>query len=509
MARNQEIEEMQRTILFMQEELDRLKSPPFMSGTVLDVGKKAARISIDGAGIYEIPFDEGLKQKVKRGSRVVLNPMTKSIISYSEFASLGGEIATVDEVLKDRLKVQNKGEFYVVLNSVTEVRPGDEVMLDPSKAVAVERFSRKKTRYALEEVPVAPWTNIGGLEDTITEIKQEIEEPFIHKEVFARYGRRPAKGILLYGPPGCGKTMIAKSIAYSLAQVNRGASTTSTNGHFIKINGPEILDKWVGNSEANIRRIYEAAREAASENGSPVVVFIDEAESVLKTRGSGVSTDVYDSIVPQFLAEMDGLNGHNNVITVLATNREDIIDPAILRDGRVDRRIKVPRPSQKGASEIFQIYLGDKPLQTGLFGLGKKDAGKASERLAEGIYDDRKIAYAVVHPANGVLGNFQYRHLMSGAMIKGIVDRASTYAIQREIKDGKAGISQQDLERSVGEEFMEHAGFAQTLVRDDWEDVFRGQGRQYQKACEQGYLVLENMLKISAQNSTKLKEVKQ
>ena len=509
MTRNNQTEDMQKTILFMREELERLKSPPYMSGTVLDVGKKAVRISIDGAGIYEIPSDNDLRQKVKRGSRVVLNPMTKSVIDYSEFASLGGTVATVDEVLNDRLRVQNKGESYVVLSSVEGVKPGDEVMLDPSKAVAVERFSRKKTRYALEEVPVAPWTNIGGLEETIAKIKQEIEEPFIHKEVFAKYGRRPAKGILLYGPPGCGKTMIAKSIAHNLAQVSRGDGATSTNGHFIKINGPEILDKWVGNSEANIRRIYEAARESASENGSPVVVFIDEAESVLKTRGSGISTDVYDSIVPQFLAEMDSFNGHNNVITVLATNREDIIDPAILRDGRVDRRIKVPRPNQKGASEIFQIYLGDKPLQNGLFGLGKTDTRKASERLIEGIYDDRNIAYAVVHPVNGVLGNFQYRHLMSEAMVKGMVDRASTYAIQREIKGGKAGISQQDLERSVGEEFMEHAGFAQTLVRDDWEDVFGGQGRQYKKAYEQGYLVLENMLKGSAQNPTKLREVKQ
>ncbi|MEK6974182.1 MAG: AAA family ATPase, partial [Nanoarchaeota archaeon] len=301
MARDEKVEGMQKTILLLQEELERLKSPPYMSGTVLDVGKKMARISIDGAGIYEIPSDESLRGKVQRGSRVTLNPMTKSVIGNSEFASLSGEVAMVDEVLDDRLRVQNKGEYYIVLNSVEGVKPGDEVMLDPSKAVAVERFSRKRTRYALEQVPVAPWANIGGLEATIAKVRQEIEEPFLHREVFEKYGRKPAKGILLYGPPGCGKTMIAKSIAYNLAQVNRKMGATNTNGHFIRVNGPEILDKWVGNSEANIRRIYESAREAASENESPVVIFIDEAESVLKTRGSGVSTDVYDSIVPQFL----------------------------------------------------------------------------------------------------------------------------------------------------------------------------------------------------------------
>src|SRR3989344_1970960 len=317
MGRDERLEEMQKTILLLQEELERLKTPPFMSGTILDVGQKTARVPIDNAGIYEIPCYEGLRQKVRRGSRVVLNPMTKSVIDHSEFASLGGEVVTVEEVLNDRLKVQSKGDSYIVLNSIEVVKPSDTVMLDPSKAVAVERFSAKKTKYAFEEVPVAPWTNIGGLEETIAKIKQEIEEPFIHKEVFAKYGRRPAKGILLYGPPGCGKTMIGKSIAYNLAQAAGDTKGTKTNGHFIKINGPEILDKYVGNSEATIRRIYEAARETAEGNGSPVVVFIDEAEAVLKARGSGISSDVYDSIVPQFLAEMDGLNGHSNIITVL------------------------------------------------------------------------------------------------------------------------------------------------------------------------------------------------
>jgi proteasome-associated ATPase len=291
--------------------------------------------------------------------------------------------------------------------------------------------------------------------------------------------------------------MIGKSIAYNLSQVSAGSKGKGSNGHFIKINGPEILDKWVGNSEATIRRIYESAREVASENGSPVVVFIDEAEAVLKTRGSGISTDVYDSIVPQFLAEMDGLNGHSNIITVLATNREDILDPAILRDGRVDRRISVPRPSQKGAGEIFQIYLKDKPLQA-----DSKNTAEASERLASNIYDGKNVVYSVVHPNQGVLGSFLYRHLVSGAMIKGIVDRASNYAIQREIANGKKGISRIDLDRAVSDELAEQAGFTQALVRDDWEDVFGSQGRQYQKAHMQGYIVLENMLKNKS-HSTK------
>jgi len=493
MVERQKATDLQTTILLQQEEIDRLTSPPYASGTVLEIGKKTAKISVDGQGVYEIPSADAKKAKVERGSRVVLNPTSKAIIGKSEFDELNGEVATVDEILGNRLRVQNKGESYIVLNSVNGVKAGDEVVLDPSKAMALERFSRKKTKYALEEVPTAPWSNIGGLEETLSKIRQEVEEPFKHKEVFERYGRKPIKGILLYGPPGCGKTMIGKSIAYNLAQISGNAKGKGSNGHFIKINGPEILDKWVGNSEATIRRIYEAAREVAGENGSPVVVFIDEAEAVLKTRGSGISTDVYDSIVPQFLAEMDGLNGHSNIITVLATNREDILDPAILRDGRVDRRIKVPRPTQEGASEIFQIYLGDKPLQTGPKGKGSNPS-ELSKRLAEGIYDGKNVVYSVVHPNQGVLGNFLYRHLVSGAMIKGIVDRASSYAIQREINKGKRGITSADLDMSVKDELAEQAGFTQALVRDDWEDVFGSQGRQYQRAHMQGYLVLENML---------------
>ena len=498
MGRDQQSEDMRTTVLLMQEEIDRLSSPPYVSGTVLEIGKKTARISVKDQGIYEIPAIDAKKAKVKRGSRVILHPTTKALLGNSEFDELIGEVATVDEVLGNRLRVQSKGEQYIVLSSLEGVKTGDEVVLDPSRAMALERFSRKRTKYALEEVPTAPWSNIGGLEDILDKIRREVEDPFKHREIFARYGRKPIKGVLLYGPPGCGKTMIGKSIAYNLSQIS-GNGKADSKGHFIRINGPEILDKWVGNSEATIRRIYEAARETASENGSPVVVFIDEAEAVLKTRGSGISTDVYDSIVPQFLAEMDGLNGHSNIITVLATNREDIIDPAILRDGRVDRRIKVHRPTQNGAAEIFQIYLTGKPFQK-----GSNNPRELATKLASDIYDCDNFVYSVVHPNQGVLGKFLYRHLVSGAMIKGIVDRASSYAIQREINKGSKGISRVDLDLAVKDELAEQVGFTQALVRDDWENVFGAEGAQYQRAHMQGYLVLESNLK-NGSHSTKSK----
>ncbi len=527
---DKEKEELRKTVILLEEEVCALRSPPYLPATILDTKNGSMRVVTDSGEIYEIPtpkesskevyetrvpaslgdgmpqvnFEGGqgkkqkkaqksnakrsepVEEKYKCGRRVILNPMTKAIVGYSEFSSTGGEVVGVEEILEGKIRVLSKGEPRIVLNSVEGVKVGDEVMLDPRGAIAVYRFEKKKTRYALEEIPTAPWDKIGGLEAAIGKIKAEIEDPFAHKEIFEKYGRKPAKGILLYGPPGCGKTLIAKSIAYNLAKAV--GKDGGANGHFIKVNGPEILDKWVGNSEANIRRIYQAARETASGNGSPVVVFIDEAEAVLKTRGSGISTDVYDSIVPQFLAEMDGLNGEANVITILASNREDIIDPAILRDGRVDRRINIPRPNQEGTSEIFLIYLKGKPISK------KGDPKAIADEMAAEIFKKDNIVYSLVSK-DGVMGNFLYSHLISGAMIRGIVDRACGYAIHRELEKGASGITKEDLEKATREEFLEHTGFAQALVKEDWENVFGSIGRQYEQAYKQGYLILENILK--------------
>ena len=485
MSRNPEIEEMKQTILLMEEEIKRLSSPPYTAATVLQIGKKTAQLVTDGGKFAEVelPKEKGLseelRKKLKPSSKVVLNP-EGAIVDYSEFGkSLGGEISTVDEVCNGRLRVHVNGNPRLVFNTTEGVKPGDEIQLDRFGLMATERFDRKKTRYALEKIPQAPWSNIGGLESTITQIRAEVEEPFLHKEVFARYGRKPAKGILLYGPPGCGKTMIAKSIAYNLAKMAGNGA-----GHFISVKGPEILDKFVGNSEANIRRVYAAARDEAEQSKVPTIVFIDEAESVMKTRGSGISTDVYDSIVPQFLAEMDGMNGDCDVVTVLATNREDILDPAILRNGRVDLKIRVPRPNREGAKKIFEIYLKNKPLQGFTSSLEK-----FAEQAVSRIYDEQ-TTYNVVSP-KGILGKFGPQSMMSGAIIKGIVDRACGYAIQREINRGKKGLSVDDLYQATESAFSESSGFSQSLVRDDWQALFGEKGRQLFEAYQRGDFYLE------------------
>lgn len=483
------LDEMQQLVVVLQEELESLKAPPYLWGTLLEITDTAALISVDQQGVYEIPVTEKIKEKVGRGNRVILNTQTKAIIGHSQFNTQLGTVVVVEEVINDRLKVQICGEPKTILSSVADIKAGDEVVLDSSKSMAVEKLSRKKSKFFLEEVPETPWDSIGGLEETIETIKEEIVNPFIHKEVFAKYGRKPAKGILLYGPPGCGKTLLAKSIAYNLSAISKN-NKDGVKGYFIKVNGPEILDKWLGNSEANIRRIYESAREASRESESPVVVFVDEAEAVLKSRGSGISTDVYDSIVPQFLSEMDGMNENNNIITILATNREDIIDPAVLRDGRVDKKIKVSRPDKEGTKDIFEIYLKDKPIQ------GKKCKTKElAKKLAEEIHKDENVLYNILTPSGKAAEQFLYKHIVSGAMIKGIVDRAVTYAIKREIAGEREGISSNDLSKALQESFVDASQITQLLVKDDWETVFGARGKQYHDAHRQGQLILENVLK--------------
>jgi len=480
MARESELDQLRKDNLLLQAEVERLSTPPYRGATVLEVGKKTLKFTVDGGGFYEVAKPNGeFKDKLALGARLTVNKEL-GIVDVSEFRDQGSQTAIVDEVEKDRLRVESKGESRYVLSSLGEVKPGDEILLDSSGAIAIEKLARKKTKYTLEEIPKVEWTQIGGLESVVAQIKDEVELPFMHSAVFERYGRKPANGILLYGPPGCGKTLVAKGIAFNLAKIaNNG------NGHFINVKGPEILDKFVGNSEANVRRIYQAARECA--NGAPVVIFVDEAESVLRARGTGISSDVYDSIVPQFLSEMDGLQSNHNIITVLATNREDILDPALLRSGRIDRRINVTRPTKEGAKEIFGIYLEGKPMNgimSSVFGIQKN---KLRDEIVDEIYSGKPVIELVDNEGR-VQAAFSHRHLVSGAMIKGIVDRACGYAIKREIEGGKKGLSREDIYRATNEEFTEASSFFQNLTRDDWRDAFGDKGKQYFHMVQSGYL---------------------
>ncbi|MEI6731358.1 MAG: AAA family ATPase [archaeon] len=498
-------QDLKTTVILLEEEVKRLSQPPYVAATVVGVAEKTARISLDSGESFETPVTAELKAQIKKGARILVNGQAKAFLQFSEFPNVSGEVVTVEEIIDNRARVNYKGETVMVENALEDLKKGEEVLLNRGKEIIVARLGTKKTKYTLEKIPVAPWSNIGGLEQTIATIKEEIEMPIVHKETYERYGRRPAKGILLFGPPGCGKTMIARSIAYNLTKLVNGEDKEGT-GQFITINGPEILDKWLGNSEGAIRRIYEAAREAAEESKAPVVVFIDEADSLLKKRGTGISSDISDTIVPQFLAEMDGLNGHSNVITILATNREDVLDPAVIRDGRIDTKIRIPRPDYKAAKQIFGLYLKSKPI----LAEGNEDGKDPAEVIANEIYNTAHPVYRVVTRNGQELGRFAYKHLISGAKIKGIVDRASSYAIKRELDTKKkSGISRSDLINATKEEFREQGSFAQTLVEGDWEDVFGDKGRQYERAYKEGLVVLENILSKTEEQLNEIREVKQ
>lgn len=480
----QKLEEAEKEILLLKDELERIQQPPYMTGTVLDSGTKTTHIAIDHQGIYEIAKvpEKFEKTSITRGSRVILNPKTSAVMGISEFPTPTGQVVSVEEIQDGRLKVIKDGKPHIVYNSMNgTVKVGDEVLLDEGGYIALQRFDKKKTKYMLEEVEKAPWNTIGGLEDVISVIKEEIEYPITHSKIYERYGKKPAKGILLFGPPGCGKTKLAKSIAYNL-----GVLANNGNAHFISVKGPEILDKYVGNSELNIRNIYAAARENSRETKAPTVVFVDEAEAIAKKRGTGISTDVYDSIVPQWLSEIDGMSTTDNVITILATNREDILDPAILRDGRVDRKIRIPRPNKKGCNEIFDIYFKNKPLQ-GAF----TSVRDFISPILDEIFSDDSMAYRVMSSDGQCLGKFGYKNLISGAMIEGMVARACGYAIKREIANGKKGICKDDLYSAFKDELNETTQMTQTLVKDDWKDVFGEKASQYEEMFRHGYINLQ------------------
>ncbi|VVB78887.1 VCP-like ATPase [uncultured archaeon] len=494
---SRENEQLKRRVILLEGEINRLKElalPPYIPGTVLETGNKTARVVQDNKEVYEVSLHPKLKGKVRRGTRIVLHSQTKAIINYSEFKTVSGEVYFVEENVGDRLKIRNsKGDFSVILSSLEGLKSGDEIMLDPSGSIALEKLPRRKSKYTLEKVDDSPWEKVQGLEDTIQKIRFEIEFPYVHKEIFEKHKRKPAKGILLSGPPGCGKTLIARTIAYNLNSEARTKGKPYEN--FLCINGPEIFDKFLGNSEGNIRLMFRTAGEVAAQSEYPVIILFDEADSVFKTRGTGVSTDIYDSIVPTLLTEMDGLVAHKNIIVILATNREDVIDPAVLRDGRIDKKIKVPRPNKHGAKNIFKLYLDGMDFDKNLINGNSIDS--IADYLTNAIYEDETPIYEVRNPSSGeILGSFGRKHLMSGALIRGLVNRADQYSIEREINGGKEGITKGDFERALYEGFLENSGFSQMLVLDDWEDVFGSEGKDYQKSCNNGIFTLVNSYQI-------------
>lgn len=472
-------QEAQRIHEEMTEQIDKLTAPANRIGTLLAIAKDdTARITVGGSDYYaniDPQIDSG---NLKKGMSVLLNDAFVVVgeLGYSE----SGPIAKVSDILEDgRIRVGSEPSLQsVIIERATELentklKSGDEVRLDPSLKVAIEYIASKEQKdYALEAVPEIPWSKVGGLDNTIQKIKDTIEQPILHPELFKQFQYTVPKGFLLHGPPGCGKTLIGKATAYNLTEKLKTETGEEVEGTFLHIKGPEILNMWLGESERKVREIFQAAREKRAE-GKLAFVFIDEAESILGTRRAMRSHSISNTLVPMFCAEMDGIEPLQEVVIILATNRPDLIDPAILRPGRIDRKIKVIRPNKDAAKDIFGIYLTPElPIATNQDEIPKKDViDKLITQVIDEMFgetpENRFLEVALRSGRRDIL----YRgHLCSGAIIESIVQRAKESALKRAIADPETatGISIDDLLDGLNAEFSENDIFPPTEATEDW-----------------------------------------
>jgi proteasome-associated ATPase len=475
----------------LREEVEKLTQPPAAYGVFVGVNDDETVDVISSGRKMKVAVHPDITlADLRHGQEVTLN---------ESFAVIGvrgvdrsGEVAMVKDVLDDgeRVIVVGRGddERVGILSGALRadrIRVGDSVLIDPRSSMVLELLPKPEVEeLALEEVPDISYNDIGGLDRQIEEIQDAVELPFLHRDLFSLYQLPAPKGILLYGPPGCGKTLIAKAVANSLAKKIEQTSGRSVKSYFLNVKGPELLNKYVGETERQIRLIFQRAREKAEE-GMPVIVFFDEMDSLFRTRGSGISSDMESTVVPQLLAEIDGVETLRNVIVIGASNREDLIDPAILRPGRLDVKIKIQRPDSQAARQIFSRYLTpDLPIDKNeVDRLGNGDAAVAVQRMIEATVETMYAAvdsnrFLEVTYQNGEKEVLYFKDFSSGAMIENIVRRAKKLAIKREIAGDPPGISQEDLLQSIAKEFKEHEDLPNTTNPDDWAKISGKKGER-------------------------------
>ncbi len=504
------LKEARQQLLALREEVDRLGQPPSGYGVLLatheddtvDVFTSGRKMRLTCSPNIEV-------QSLRKGQTVRLNEAL-TVVEAGTYESVG-EISTLRELLADghrALVVGHADEERIVWLAeplVAEdlpegvydssdddlrprkLRPGDSLLVDTKAGYAFERIPKAEVEdLVLEEVPDVTYNDIGGLGRQIEQIRDAVELPFLHKELYREYALRPPKGVLLYGPPGCGKTLIAKAVANSLAKKMaevRGEDAREAKSYFLNIKGPELLNKFVGETERHIRLIFQRAREKASE-GTPVIVFFDEMDSIFRTRGTGVSSDVETTVVPQLLSEIDGVEGLENVIVIGASNREDMIDPAILRPGRLDVKIKIERPDAESAQDIFSKYLVETlPVHHDDLAEFGGDRGACIEAMIEKVVermyaeiDDNR--FLEVTYANGDKEVMYFKDFNSGAMIQNVVDRAKKNAIKAVLETGQSGLRIQHLLDSIVDEFAENEDLPNTTNPDDWARISGKKGER-------------------------------
>ena len=478
-------------IVVLKSEVDRLAEPPSGYGVFLESFDDGTMdIFTSGRKMRVVASPEVDVTELRAGQEVVLNEAL-NVVAAREFER-HGEIVMLKEILEDGVRALVMGhsdeERVVRLAEPLlhgTLRPGDSLLLEPRSQYVYERIPKAEVEeLVLEEVPDIDYSDIGGLAAQIEEIRDAVELPYLHADLFREHKLRPPKGILLYGPPGCGKTLIAKAVANSLAKkVAEVEGRPEGRSFFLNIKGPELLNKYVGETERHIRLVFQRAREKASE-GMPVIVFFDEMDSLFRTRGSGVSSDVENTIVPQLLSEIDGVEGLENVIVIGASNREDMIDPAILRPGRLDVKIKIQRPDAQGAADIFSKYLTpDLPLHADDVaehgGSRELTCDAMIQRAIERMYtESEENRFLEVTYANGDKEVLYFKDFNSGAMIENIVARAKKNAIKDFLDLGQRGIRVQHMLSACVDEFRENEDLPNTTNPDDWARISGKKGER-------------------------------
>ena len=486
------LREAREHIASLRDEVDKLTRAPGSYGTVVGINDdQTVDVLTNGRKIRVSAHTDVDIEHLQLGAEVMLNDALNIVLDRGSDTT--GEVVSLKEVLDDGIRaiVVVRGDDERVCELATAIRgmhlrSGDLLRLDSRSNLLLEKLDQPEVEHLLlQEIPNISYSDIGGLDSQIEQIADAVELPFLHADLFAEHHLPAPKGILLYGPPGCGKTLIAKAVANSLAR--KVASRTGDDkgrSYFINIKGPELLNKYVGETERQIRLIFERAREK-SEEGWPVIIFFDEMDSMFRTRGTGISSDMESTIVPQLLAEIDGVEGLRNVIVIGATNREDLIDPAILRPGRLDVKIKIERPDADAAHQIFARYLtNDLPIsQSDIDILGEGDAQKAVQEMVKQavveMYATTDVnRFLEVTYQNGEKEIMYFKDFSSGAMIENIVRRAKKLAIKRLIDTGLRGICLQDLVDSIHQEFKEHEDLPNTTNPDDWAKISGKKGER-------------------------------